>query len=279
MQWASSLAWIGRRASDPLTPVQILALLRTPVRKSGLARGNTIISVGTMRVSMQNRFRAIIFDLDNTLLDFMELKRRACTAAVTAMIEAGLQMTKDAALKELFALYDIYGIEDHEIFQRFLQKTQQTLSYAILATGIVAYRNVRASYLVPYPRVQQTLEALQKKGLLLGVISDAPRLNAWIRLAALRLAPLFHKVVTFDDTHERKPAPAPFLKMLDALQLPAAACLMVGDWVERDIAGATALGIRTCYARYGAQTKETPKADYIIDDIAELIPIVEKQKF
>ncbi len=223
---------------------------------------------------MQNKFQAIIFDLDNTLLDFMELKRRTCDAAMDAMISAGLQINKQEGLDILFSLYNQYGIEDHIIFQRFLKKIKRVVSYPVLAAGIVAYRNVRTSYLLPYPNVYHTLRELQKRGLLIGVISDAPRLNAWIRIAALRLTSYFKEVITFDDTKQKKPSPAPFKKMLHALNLKPKNCLMVGDWVARDIKGAAALGIKTCYARYGTVRKEKSHADYIIDDISELIAIV-----
>ena len=39
-----------------------------------------------------NKTRAILFDLDNTLVDFMQMKEEACKAAVKAMIVAGLKM-------------------------------------------------------------------------------------------------------------------------------------------------------------------------------------------
>ncbi len=53
--------------------------------------------------------------------------------------------------------------------------------------------------------------------------------------------------------------------------------LMVGDWPERDMVGASQLGIRTVFARYG-DTFDTidSGADYDIDDIHEIIPIVER---
>ena len=34
--------------------------------------------------------KAIIFDLDNTLVDFMDFKSRAVDAAIDAMIDAGM---------------------------------------------------------------------------------------------------------------------------------------------------------------------------------------------
>ena len=51
---------------------------------------------------------------------------------------------------------------------------------------------------------------------------------------------------------------------------------MVGDWPERDMRGAAALGIRTVFARYG-DTFGTVRsgADFEIDDLIELLDIVE----
>ena len=41
------------------------------------------------------RIRAIIFDLDNTLIDFMQMKEEACKSAVKAMIAVGLDMNEN----------------------------------------------------------------------------------------------------------------------------------------------------------------------------------------
>ena len=69
--------------------------------------------------------KAILFDLDNTLIDFMRLKRLSCEAAVDAMIGAGLNTKKTKALKVLFELYDIHGLEDSNILQKLLMKLNQ----------------------------------------------------------------------------------------------------------------------------------------------------------
>ena len=51
--------------------------------------------------------KAVIFDLDNTLIDFMKFKRISCEAAINAMIDAGLDVNKDIAMDNLFNLYGI----------------------------------------------------------------------------------------------------------------------------------------------------------------------------
>ena len=69
--------------------------------------------------------RAIVFDLDNTLLDFMSMKRRAVEAAVDAMIDAGLPLERDEAEREIFAIYDREGIEYQRVFDDLLTRVHR----------------------------------------------------------------------------------------------------------------------------------------------------------
>ncbi len=219
--------------------------------------------------------KAVIFDLDNTLIDFLRMKKLSCDAAVSAMIGAGLNADKEKATKELFDLYNQYGMEDKVIFQRLLEKLAGEVNYEILASGIVAYRRVRASFLEPYPNVGKVLYELKRKSIKLAIVSDAPRLKAWIRLVSMKINHYFDLVVTFDDTKEFKPSNKPFMVVFDKMGLKPHECLMVGDWPERDIKGAKQLGMLTCFAKYGNPEASAPEADYEINDIKELLEIVE----
>ena len=218
--------------------------------------------------------KAVIFDLDNTLIDFMKMKKISCDAAISAMIGAGLDIKKEKAMKELFYLYDKYGLEEKTIFQKFLKKIAKKIDYEVLASGIVAYRRVRSGFLEPYPHVSEVLFELKKRGIKLAIVSDAPRLKAWVRLVAMKINHLFDIVITFDDTKEMKPSVAPFKLAFKKLKLKPYECLMVGDRPERDIKGARKLGMLTCFAKYGNPNAKS-NADYEINDIKELLEIVE----
>ena len=219
--------------------------------------------------------KAIIFDLDNTLIDFMTMKKLSCDAAISAMIGAGLNADKQKAIKELFVLYDKYGLEEKTIFQKFLKKLTKNIDYEILASGIVAYRRVRSGYLEPYPHVSEVLFELKQRGIKLAIVSDAPRLKAWIRLVSMKINHLFDAVVTFEDTKKLKPSIIPFKIAFKKLNVKSKECLMVGDRPERDIKGAKKLGMLTCFARYGNPKAKGSDADYEINDIKELLEIVE----
>ena len=109
--------------------------------------------------------KSVIFDLDNTLIDFMRMKKISCDAAISAMIDAGLNVDKEKAVKELFSLYDKYGLEEKTIFQKLLKKLTKKINYEVLASGIVAYRRVRTGFLEPYPHVAEVLFELKRRGI------------------------------------------------------------------------------------------------------------------
>ena len=235
---------------------------------------------------MSKSIKAVIFDLDNTLVDFMKMKVDGVQAAVIAMIDAGLKLEPKEAKERIFNIYREEGIEFQEVFDNFLIEEYGTVNHKILAAGIVAYRKAREAALVLYPHVQMTLMELTKRGYRLAVLSDAPLKQAWLRLSYLNLLHIFDQVIGYEDTGKRKPAPEPFRLALERLGVSAEEAVMVGDWPERDMKGASNLGITTIYARYG-DTHSSPEeisrdiipgTNYILNDISEILDILERLK-
>ncbi len=222
--------------------------------------------------------KAVIFDLDNTLVDFMGMKGQAVEAAVHSMIDAGLRLTPDEVRERINAIYQERGIEFQSVFDQLLYDVFQKVDYKILSAGIIAYRRAREAALVPYPHVSLTLFALLKRGIKLAVVSDAPAREAWLRLCSLNFHHLFDCVVTFGDTGERKPHPAPFRRALEMLKVAPHETLMVGDWPERDMVGASMVGITTVFARYGDTFGTvSSNARYELNDISELLQVIDQE--
>ena len=221
--------------------------------------------------------KAIIFDLDNTLLDFVKMKQFAVKAAITAMIEAGLDVDEEKAYKDIFDLYVEKGWENQQVFDDYLNQTVGKVSNKILAAVIVSYRRAREATLLVYPNVNKTLIELIKMGIQLSVVSDAPSREAWMRLYYLNLHHVFDPVLTFDDTGVRKPSPKPFEMALDILQAKPDEVLMIGDWPERDVVGAKQIGMKTIFARYGDTFGTVDSgADWDVNDIYDLVGIVKE---
>ena len=221
--------------------------------------------------------KAIIFDLDNTLLDFVKMKQFAVKAAITAMIEAGLDVDEKKAYQDIFDLYVNKGWENQQVFDDYLNQTVGKVSNKILAAGIVSYRRAREATLLVYPNVNKTLIELIKMGIQLSVVSDAPSREAWMRLYYLNLHHVFDPVLTFDDTGVRKPSAKPFEMALDILQSSPDEVLMFGDWPERDVVGAKQIGMKTIFARYGDTFGTVDSgADWDVNDIYDLVNIVKE---
>lgn len=223
--------------------------------------------------------QAVIFDLDNTLVDFMAMKKQAIDAAIRGMIDAGMELTSKEVRSHIDKIYNEQGIEYQSVFDQLLKEVLGYVDYKILSAGIIAYRRAREAALSPYPHVTATLMKLVKSGIKLAVVSDAPTREAWLRLCYINFHHIFDVVVTFDDTGERKPSPKPFTMALEKLgNIPPEHALMIGDWAERDMVGAKNVGMQTAFAGYGDSFgNQNVVADYILQDITDVLSIIEEQ--
>jgi putative hydrolase of the HAD superfamily len=203
------------------------------------------------------------------------MKESAVSSAVHAMIEAGLDLDEKSSYERIITLYQETGWENQQIFDIFLKEKTGEVDNKYLAAAIVSYRRAREATLRLYPDVQRTLNILGKMGLKLAVVSDAPSREAWMRIYYLNLHHVFDLVLTFDDVGERKPSPKGFEMALEKLGIKTDEALMIGDWPERDVAGASKLGIKTIYAKYGDTfgTVESG-ADWDVENIYEVVGII-----
>ena len=214
---------------------------------------------------------AIIFDLDDTLIDFVERKKRIISDVVKAMIKSGIKQNFSSLYKEFYDFYWSTGIEDHLIFEKFLKTKYGKIDYSLLAKLIIVYRHADSKLLKPYPDVLATLKYLKSKHIKIAILTDAPRLDAYLRVYETGMDKHIDLIVTKDDTHALKPSPKGFKMIIESFKITPAECLMVGD-SGRDIIGAKNLGIKTCKANYA--NKSNIKADYEISNIRELKKII-----
>lgn len=224
------------------------------------------------------KIRAIAFDLDNTLADFMKFKKASSRAAAIAMVKAGLKKDAKKVEKDLFKIYQERGIEYQKTFAALLwdvygMREDWNNFEKIQQAGVVAYRKKMGEVLKPYPDVPRLLKKLRKK-YVLAILSDAPRNKVWRRLHTIGLADYFDVVVTFTDTTFQKPRKEPFEVLLLKLKLKPQEVLFVGDHPKKDIQGARKIGMKTAWAKYGNFGKTRSCADYTLTKPADLLKIV-----
>jgi len=218
------------------------------------------------------RLKAVIFDMDNTLFEFVDAQVAACKAVVDS-IGAGNKLD----LFDLF-LRDESGFEDHRNIADYLGSLG-IYDEPTCSECCAVYDRARLAALEPYSGIRRCLSRLRRMGLKLAVVTDAGRANAEARLRKTGLRRYFDVVVPLEETGKRKPSPDPIRLALERLGVGPAESLLVGDSLSRDVVAGKAAGMATAHAAYGDKNfKEggmgAVKADYILDGAGDICALV-----
>jgi phosphoglycolate phosphatase len=174
------------------------------------------------------KFKAVVFDLDGTLVDsapdlanalnmlLAERRRRSVS------LEEVKSMIGDGATKLVErAFAATCGPESEPGNDSIAALTARFLDH---------YQGHAADLTRPYPGVREALERLKSDGLALAICSNKPFLATREVLRDLDLDGYFAAVVGGDSIPGvRKPDPRMLLAVLEALQIPPTAAVMVGD--------------------------------------------------
>ena len=203
--------------------------------------------------------KAVLFDLDNTLIDFTKMKIESCKSAIKAMIKTGLKINEKTGLKKLMDTYFRVGIESDIGFTKFLEEQMGEVDDAILQAGINAYLKRKPNFLKPYPYVLETLEMLKSKNFKLGIVTDATREKALIRLNAMEITNFFDVIITYDESKFKKPDELPFRLAMEKIGVKPEETLFVGDSFRRDIEPAKKIGMQTLLIKKYQDLKKIKK--------------------
>jgi phosphoglycolate phosphatase len=212
-----------------------------------------------------SRPRAVLFDLDGTLIDSLP----DLTAAVNRMLESWDRPSLSAeAVKAL-----VGGGAETLVAGIFLE-TGGPVEASIpdlLARFMADYEPRSAESTRPWPGVIEVLARLKKLGIALAVCTNKPSRATAEVLDKLDLARFFDVVVGADDTPALKPDPVHVRVILDRLGLSETQAVMVGDSLN-DIAAAKAAGVATVAVSFGYAHGPVADlgADLIIDDYHDL---------
>ena len=206
----------------------------------------------------------------NSHLKIINLLKDLGSGFEVASVNESIQLLKqNVSPTKIICMHPIKSPE----FLKFLRK-HNNYSDRILAAGINAYLKSKYENIKPYPKVKSTLKKLKRR-YKLAIVTDAPRLKAYVRLDEMGIADLFDIVVGREDTGREKPSKLPFKKALKVLKVKPSEAMHVGDWRERDILGAKKMGMKSCIAHYGDQhIGRKVWADCYIDRFEDLIKVL-----
>ncbi|MDO5844309.1 MAG: HAD family hydrolase [Methanocorpusculum sp.] len=197
-----------------------------------------------MQTLLFAQFKAVMFDMDNTLFDFVSAMRKGCDAAIKNLgVGSGDELLG-------YYLRWKYHFEDHTNLQDFML-AHNCFTVEKYFDAVAAFEEAKLKDLTPYKGITEVLSELKKSGYKLAVVTDAFSYAAEKRLKYTGLFDYFDVSVCYDTTGYKKPHTAPFECALDMLGVLPHEAVYVGDSIRRDIEPSTALGITTIYAKYG----------------------------
>jgi pyrophosphatase PpaX len=214
---------------------------------------------------MPRRPTAVLFDLDGTLIDSIDL---IVNSALYAFEKCGhAAPTAEEWLADL-------GLPLRTMFGRFITDESRL---AALVAGYREYQLENHDRLVrPYEEVASTLAALHERGHPLAVVTSKVEALAQRGLAHVGLDGVFDVIVGLDSCTRHKPDPEPVRIALDRLGVRPEDAAFVGD-SPHDMAAGRAAGVTTIAALWGPFSRAqlaSSEPDYYIERMGELLPIV-----
>ena len=213
--------------------------------------------------------RAVLFDLDGTLIDSIEL---IVNSARYAFEKCGHPApTRDEWVADL-------GLPLRAMFGRFISDESRM---AELVAGYREYQLENHDRLVrPYEEVEATLRALHERGFALAVVTSKAEPLAHRGLAHVGLDDFFDVVVGLESCTRHKPDPEPVRVALERLGLSPDSAAFVGD-SPHDMSAGRAAGVTTVAALWGPFSREQLAAsepDYYIERMGELVRVLARME-
>lgn len=210
--------------------------------------------------------KAVVFDLDGTLLDVLEcffwqfealteeydgkkVPRSEIVAAghgTTEEIVRALVKNTDVPFEDICKRHDELRVESYDKHLRL------------------------------YPGVMDMLPILQRTGVKVGALTSGNH-RAIEAMQRMGIAPYFHTIITADHVTNPKPHPEGMLLILDRMGVQPHETMMVGDSVVDVMVGKNAGVAKTVAVSHGFGRLEDLHAaepDHVIHDIPTLLDVV-----
>lgn len=227
-------------------------------------------------------YTAIVFDLDDTLLDFSACEIQALRKSLTTV---AIDLSDD----EWLTFWQTYqpisssywkqkqnnSLSRQQVIEASLRDTFAALDYEYLNSPKLAqiYWHTFCQTACLNTGVMETVEYLSDN-YKLGIVTNGYTDSQTSRLQASGLANFFQSVVISESVSYRKPAPEIFNIALKELQITPQETLFVGDSISHDYQGTINAGIDFCYYSKPSKPLIEIEPKYIIYRISQLIKIV-----
>jgi len=214
-------------------------------------------------------YKAILFDLDDTLYDLRSYWHGRLHEALEALLERSPRLDRDELVRA--AIAEKVYVERLPAFLRGRGVGDEEL---IAATQAAFGRDWYAR-LVLYDDAIHTLAAL-RQDYKLGLVTNGPSRTQRPKIEQFNLADHLDLLIVSEEVGVAKPDPKIFQIALEQLGLEPSQALYVGDSLEFDLPGAAALGIGAIWMnpRHETLPAKLPQPLATIERLTDLLPLL-----
>lgn len=243
----------------------------------------------------QYRVQAVVFDLDDTLLDWSQqddwlsnisgphiqkvYDYLAANGKHLPTPEVLFQNYQDAIISSWQEAKKTWaGVNFESVLISCLEKSGLNCSEVNMHQVMLAYDWGTVSNVALFDDTIPVLDSLRQQGYKIGLVTNS-MMPMWMRDIELReygILDYFDARITSGDTGHMKPHPAIYERVLGLLEVDAETAVFVGDRPANDIAGANAVGLTSVWMNPPHIDYELGdvKPDYEITTLQELLPIL-----
>ncbi|MBY8981477.1 MAG: TIGR02253 family HAD-type hydrolase [Candidatus Lokiarchaeota archaeon] len=234
------------------------------------------------------------FDLDDCLFDSTGLSKKARVKGIDAMIELGLNIERENALKILMEIVEEYGSNFSKHYNYFIRRLNQVyenislsfnMQYKYTAAAVMAYHKEKIDSIKLYDDVEDCLIKLKKLNIKTAIITDGIPIKQYEKILRLKIEHLIDLVVITDQIGIRKPNPKLFKYCLKKFNVRGQETIYIGDRLDKDIIPALKNNIHSIFIHRGGkydsfnagkEISKNLKPNYEIKSLNEIFKIIEE---
>lgn len=210
----------------------------------------------------------IIFDFDGTIGDSQALIVKTLQ---DTMRKRGLEVKSDVECAATI------GLRLDEAFVQLFEMSAEEGMACAETYRVIFEENKQYLIVQPFPHVLETIHTLHRQGYQLAIASSRGSDSLFGYVKQMGIEDCISSIIAGDLVEHVKPAPDMVFKALEEMNGTVEEALVVGD-MTYDVDMAHNAGAKACAVTYGNATREELKnAEYIIDDFAELLDILQEK--
>ncbi|WP_066894825.1 pyrophosphatase PpaX [Clostridium nigeriense] len=208
--------------------------------------------------------KAVLFDLDGTLIDTNELIYNSFVKTFKDKLE--MELTREE-------IVDFFGRPLGEPFKKYSKRDN--------VDDLVAYYReyneaIHDTMCFAFDGVKELLDGLKERNIKIGIVTSK---RAELAIRGMKVAGIYDYmdiIITPESTELHKPNPDPCLKACSDLGIESNEAMMVGDSIYDIYCGKSA-GCKTCGVNYtfiGLDTLKSSEPDYLIDKPEDILNLI-----